>query len=740
VNIDFFTGWVAQSKLVWAIVLSSFLLFVASAPALAQGVVGLSPEGPPVYSEREFGINLSTTDMQFQNNDISVGSGEFPTKLTLTRTYNAIGYPFRNMGSINIQNQYTGFGQGSSHSLLAYFTRRSCTTSSNSRIISLTAVVFGRSYHFSGGGCIQSGPSILVSNDDEGATMRIVDPSQSTWTYELLTREGVKVLFTDSSAYHYDTYGGRYATVAEFPNGDFIGFTYSASPSVSGAVRPTTVYNSRGYGLSFNYKTRGQYFPGSTLTDSSLITSVTSYKKTASATVNLASVNYTYDLSNLVVVSFQNAVNGIYRYTYSEGRPTGIFLPQNGTSLPSTSISYFDGISQVTSATVSKANPGVGFPLTLPPGDNERDISWSVPMSVKDAVGNVTQFRFSDPTAREPITVSVIKPDGSSRGYATVFCDTSPACSLAPYFNRMPSDFGDENGRIWRYKYDNHGRPLSTTNPEGAVNTLARDANGNITQIRNQPKPGSSVPDILSSAGYTPCTSVNYKYCNQPIYTIDPNGGRWDFNYDSGGGLAVSLAPADASGVRAVTRYTYTAFGYGPVALPPLLAPSTIRLLTAKDTCRSSSVPANTIDFSFVCPLAERIREVYSFAPTTVTLPSSLELVGVRPDADNNAVSTLMTYDNLGNVTSSTDLLGNTTFATYDALRRKIFEIGNDPDGGGPLLRQIVRHVYDGNSNEIRTETGTGSLANGTDFTILRYTRRTFDLNDQLIRTEEVTP
>ncbi|WP_214675259.1 hypothetical protein, partial [Escherichia coli] len=72
---------------------------------------------------------------------------------------------------------------------------------------------------------------------------------------------------------------------------------------------------------------------------------------------------------------------------------------------------------------------------------------------------------------------------------------------------------------------------------------------------------------------------------------------------------------------------------------------------------------------------------------------------------------TSYTYDYAGNVTSMkgprTDV-DETSYVTYDRLRRKVFEISPDPDGAGPLPRTMVRHVYDADGNEIRTEYGSG--------------------------------
>lgn len=706
-------------------------IFFPSA-AMAQGIVGLSPEAPPPYSMRALGVNLSTTDVQLQHDDISIGSGDFPARLTLTRTYNAIGYPFQNLGKIAVQQQYLGFGQGSTHNLLAYFTRQRCANKPT-RAISLTAVVFGRSFHFSGGGCIQSGPSVFVNDDDEGASMRIVDPNASILTYELITRDGLRVMFTDQVGYQYDTDGGRYAMFADFSNGDFIRFDYASSPTVSGTVRLAAIYNSRGYGLSFFYKTRARYFGANTMTDSSLVTSVTSFKQSGLNRSNINSVYYYYDSTEYVVSSYQNSSGGIYRYKYDIGRPTQVFFPNNTSVQPSVAISYFDGYSQVSSGTVSAGSPGAIFLLGV--SDNVQDVAWSAPKSVTDGAGNVTQFEFSDITQPDPISVKVTTPDGNWTSYSTVFCETSPACTLSPYYSRSPSGFRDGLGSIWNYSYDTHGRILSAKNPEGGISLLTRDARGNITEVRNKPKVGDSSPDIVSVTGYDACTPNSYRYCNRPIYQIDPRGGRWDFQYDPlSGELAVSLAPADANGLRAVTRYSYSAFNAGPVTRPPLSNSSALYLLTAKDTCLTSGVSGSAVDFSYNCSGANRSRELYSYSP------SGLELTAITRDADGVSATTAFSYDNAGNVTSSTDPKGGTAYSTYDPMRRRVYEIGIDPDGSGPLPRPIVRHVYDANGNEIRTETGNGLQTDGSDFSIVQFVRRTFDLNDRLIKAEEVTP
>jgi hypothetical protein len=726
--------------------------------AIAQGVVGLSPEAPAPYSLREFGINLSTTDVTVQNDDISVGSGEFPTKLTLTRTYTAIGYPLRNLQNIAAQNQFTGFGQGSTHSILAYFTRQTCGNlgNVNGRFISLTAVVFGKSYHFSGGGCIASMPLSIVNDDEEGASLRIINPTQPVSTYELTTRDGMRAIFTDEASYKYDTISGRYAKFAEFPNGDFIVFDYTASPSVASTVRLNSAFNSRGYGFRFNYINRPPYFPNNTLTDSSLITSVTSVRKLANGELTLANAEYTYDAGRYFVTTFKNAEQGIYRYSYDiEGRPTKVFYPKGLADQPTLRLTYYDGNSQQIDTRITALSNfalmglmrsssgsflGAGQ-IIAGVQDNVIDVNWSVPVSAVDALGNVTKFEFSDPAAPDPIGVVVTNPDGSSRSYTTVFCSTSPACPLAPFYIRSPSNVRDERSNQFNYSYDGHGRPLSSRLPSGLIRSVVRDSVGNVVEVRTKAPPAAGGADIVSSAGYVQCGPTNYRFCGKPSFTIDPRGARRDFQYDAANGMLVaSLAPADASGFRAVTRYTYTAFGYGPVPAPAALNSSGIYLLTSKEECLSSTVAANAVDFTYSCTTGNRRKEVYGYRPSTSSVASSLEVMDLNPDADSDPSQLGFTYDNVGNQISVRDRKGNTSYSTYDSMRRKVFEIGSDPDGSGPLKRPIIQHFYDINGNEIRTESGFGSQIDGSDFVVSRLVRRTFDLNDKLVRSEDVIP
>lgn len=715
-------------------------LFTFSQSATAQIIPGVSPEAPPSYSVRDLGVNLSTTDISMQHVDLSVGSGEFPAKLDFVRTYQMVGLPALNLPKINITNQFHGLGPGSQHNLLAYFTCQACNTNDpTKRLINMTVVVLGKSYHFSGAGPSGTNPT-LTQGDNDGATMEILNPNDAVWTFQFTDKFGMKAIFTASSAYKYDTIGGLFAKYVEFPDGQFITFAYGPSPFEAGIVRLLSIKNSRGYGFSFNYgSVANQWSRPGARSDPSLISSVTATKTTTAGQVNLATVSYGYDSSHNIS-SATDPNNSISRYQYDEYlRITKVYQPNNSSADPSLSIGYVHSFSQVT---VLKTfyGPGIGVAMGSS-GDNNIDVQWSTPTSIKDSLGNTTRFFFSDPTAADPISVTVRDPAGNSRYYITVFCDTSPYCFVDPYFNRAPTTFRSELGVYTAYAYDGHGRILSRTMPEGNRHDLTRDANGNVTQLIMRAKLGTGLADISGGAGYVPCNASNRKVCNKPSYTIDPEGNRWDFQYDPMNGLLlVSLAPRDANNQRAVTRYTYGTVAPGPVTVPSgITAPATY-VLTAKDECLVSGVAGTTIDFTYVCPTGNRRRTVYNYIPSTPASPSSAELASIVEDSDFIAATTQLTYDSVGNVISKSDAYGNLSFVTYDPVRRPLYEIGADPDGTGPLPRQIVRHVYDADGNEVRTEYGTGQQTNGSDFQVVRFTRRTFDGNDRLVKSEEVIP
>lgn len=275
--------------------------------------------------------------------------------------------------------------------------------------------------------------------------------------------------------------------------------------------------------------------------------------------------------------------------------------------------------------------------------------------------------------------------------------------------------------------------------PDGSKVSYGRRSNGDIVLITHYPN-NSTTTGLTTQYKYAldlnqSCTPMT---CHKALAVIDPKGYETDYTYDPiHGGVLTETRPADANGVRPQKRYTYAQFT--PKTLDSsgaLVASPPIWLLTQISECMSATV-ANPA--SCVGTAAEKVT-TYGYSGNNLWQTSVTTAAG---DGSNSRTVT-SSYDNVGNVISvkgpRTDV-DDTRYVTYDLLRRKVFEIGTDPDGGGPLPRQIVHHVYDTDGNEIRTELGTGNATNGSDFVIAHFKRMTYDaVTGRITKTEEVAP
>ena len=88
--------------------------------------------------------------------------------------------------------------------------------------------------------------------------------------------------------------------------------------------------------------------------------------------------------------------------------------------------------------------------------------------------------------------------------------------------------------------------------------------------------------------------------------------------------------------------------------------------------------------------------EYVPVATTSSTPPTSNSYAGY--------IKETFTYDNRGDLLSSTDGNGNTTSYTYDLLGHVLTETQPDPDGtSGPLPAPVTDYVYDADGNLIST-------------------------------------
>ncbi len=254
-----------------------------------------------------------------------------------------------------------------------------------------------------------------------------------------------------------------------------------------------------------------------------------------------------------------------------------------------------------------------------------------------------------------------------------------------------PSLYADELNRKTQAAFDGRGRPVSYTYPEGDQELFTYDARNNTTSLTRVAKPGSGLSNLTISATWD--TSWN-----KPLTITNARGYTTDFAYYASGNGKSLLSTAtrpdpDGAGPlgRPVYSFTYNAIG---------------KALNVTD-------PTGLVTSSSYNAIGDLL---------TTTLDP-----GTSPHI---AATTTFTYDGQGDVLSAdgprTDVT-DVSYATYDALRRKVFEIAPDPDGAGPLLYSAKKTTYDVVGRMTKAEQGTATNTTGAGFTALVTHDYTYD-------------
>ncbi|MDV6330601.1 hypothetical protein [Asticcacaulis sp. 201] len=405
---------------------------------------------------------------------------------------------------------------------------------------------------------------------------------------------------------------------------------------------------------------------------------------------------------------------------------------------------------------------------TLPSG-----VSYSYPVAwhthrVTDAnvQGRHTAYSYSWPDGQvgsAPYIITATKPDGASysiRSEKFNYMFFGSATDFTYFYLDQPSSFTNELGAVTRYEYfaDNtadkaDNRSLKRViSPEatysgstltGGYTEYGYDGRRNVTSVSVYPK-GGGTPQVTSYEYEASCSSATYIYCNKVKKITDPRGNVTTLTYSTvHGQVLTETGAADASGVRIQKRYTYT-------QLYPKVLNSSLTLvnstpawrLTKVSTCRS----ATSADPASCVGTAQETVTEYEYNTNNLLLSKTTVRAGnanvSQPYSETNSwQSSSFTYDLVGNQVSvdgpRTDV-DDRTYTTYDVRRRKIFEIGADPDGSGPMTRQVVRHWYDDDDREYRTEVGTGNATDGSDFVVSSFTRMSYDSTSGLLVKTEV--
>lgn len=190
----------------------------------------------------------------------------------------------------------------------------------------------------------------------------------------------------------------------------------------------------------------------------------------------------------------------------------------------------------------------------------------------------------------------------------------------------------------------------SSTFPNGVKEAYAYDQYRHIVKWTKSAAPGSSLSDIVTRVFYDNCAATRLIGCDSPTAIIDARGNQTDYTYSSvHGGILTSAAPADSSGLRAVTRYSYVqryawvangAGGFVRAAAP-------VWLLASESTCRATATDMST--GACAGGTADQTLKTYDYGPDTGTVGNNLLLRGMAMTADDITLRTCYGYDLSGN-------------------------------------------------------------------------------------------
>lgn len=201
--------------------------------------------------------------------------------------------------------------------------------------------------------------------------------------------------------------------------------------------------------------------------------------------------------------------------------------------------------------------------------------------------------------------------------------------------------------------------PQRVVYPEGNQTTFARDWADNVTMRTDIPKSGSGEGDQVTQWVYpvsnlysvpSICNAANM-LCDKPTKVVDPKGNTSDYTYSPvHGGVLTATGPADTSGVRPQTRYTYGQRNARDASGNALQPP--IWLLLSEESC----IKSTAVGTGCAAGANDEVVTSYDYGPTSG--PNNLLLRGTAVTNAGKTLRTCYTYDNLSRRISETQPKG----------------------------------------------------------------------------------
>jgi RHS repeat-associated protein len=289
----------------------------------------------------------------------------------------------------------------------------------------------------------------------------------------------------------------------------------------------------------------------------------------------------------------------------------------------------------------------------------------------------------------------------------------------------------DERGINTAFDYDDKDRLIGvgTSVEDGSMYQSAKyeyNGRGYVERLTTYPKPSIGGTPLITRAEYgCPMAST----CDLPTRIIDARGNATDIEYDTAYHMPIRItAPADANGVRAVTRMRYNVVsswsrssGLGNY---PSIDNMTVPRLIFTKTCRTAAGCDDTQD--------EVTTELgYAYNGNTLPIQETVSL------GDGTILrQTRKGYDAYGNVQHDDGPRpgdGDTIWSIYDVARQKIGEVRPAAGDGNPLLATRTRYNLDGQPDLVEYGTVPTQDQNGWNaFTAQRRTANAYDGSGRL--------
>lgn len=527
---------------------------------------------------------------------------------------------------------------------------------------------------------VPQGPTVYFQQDSTGqltlvdGTGELVD-SAPNWIYTAL--DGTRAVFSRQlrSGTPYLGFNGQISTVTR-PNGEVLTFHY-----VAGDTEPNTL-NKRLQAVTSNlgYQIHFEYLSNVLNADWGEPARITAFNNTVDwcePTAPSCSFSRTWPSLTFTKSATErtatDALNQTTRYFFTDGRLSGYSRPAAG--------------------------PGQVVSVTWSPYPNYTKVQ-----TVNDGAGTWT-YAYSTPPPDNPPYYQLITDVTDPLGHQTrltvgSYFDGPPA---GRRFNH-PESFRDGANNVTTYGYET-GRLVFIDHPEGNREQFGYTDRGDLGSVSRIPKPGSGLPISTIVAAFSDCSTP--VVCGRPTSITDARGATTHYTYDPvHGGLLTETLPAPEPGAaRPQTRYTYQQLNawYRTSAAGTQVQGAPVWRQTGSSACAIAATCAGS---------ANEVVSTTAYQQGNAGVGANVLPVSRAQGAGDGSLTatTSMTWTENGDplvVDGPLPGAADTTWSSYDVMRKPVGVVSPDPDGSGPLAFPAVRTSYDSSNQVVSVEHGT---------------------------------